>query len=166
MTTPNKPWYKRIPWWGWAAAVVVLLIIGGIQNLVNPAPAETPAAETPAAVAPEEPAAPADEPDSDLPVGEVIAKHVAKSLGYRTLDAACEDQVRWACNVYDIEALSETELRVVVTEPHEEVMPLGIASGFYNFVTGPLDDGTASPLPDLKKVIVADTSGAELAVKD
>jgi len=167
VSTNSKPWYKRIPWWGWVAAVVVLMIIGGIQNLANPKPDETPAAETPVAATPAETVAPTptEEPEPALASGDDVAAYVSESLGYADLDAACEDEVRWACNVDELVVESDKELRVIVSEPHAEVQPKGIAVGFFNFVTGPLEDGTESLLPKLRKVVVSDAAGEVLAVK-
>lgn len=35
-TPDKKPWYKRVPWWGWVAGILALALIGGISNMVNP----------------------------------------------------------------------------------------------------------------------------------
>ncbi|TDN87723.1 hypothetical protein [Microbacterium sp. BK668] len=91
--------------------------------------------------------------------GDEVAEHIAKELGAESLEDACQnDDIGWACNVVEIEPLTPTDMRVVITEPAKSVLPVGVAMGFKNFTV----TGEGSPLPDLKTVIVVNSAGDEL----
>lgn len=47
----KKAWYRRVPRWGWVAAVAAFLLIGGINNLVNPQQDDPETGSTPAPTA-------------------------------------------------------------------------------------------------------------------
>lgn len=84
----KKPWYRRIPWWGWAG-IVVVLGVGAISNITNPPAAVT--APTLSIATPSTP--PAAAPASPSPTAEP-PKTEAISTGLTDLYA------RSACDAY------------------------------------------------------------------
>lgn len=175
-TPVAKPWYNKVPWWAWTAIVAALLLVGGIQNLVNSGGSD-PSDDTVGVITPEIGTEVVEEIGGDgeivgepvaevaLPTGAELAAYVSTSLGYPNLDAACDDGVHWSCNTLGINVDSAEEVTYVIAEAHAGVEPAGIAMAVFTFITAPLDGGIASLMPELKTLTVMDGSGTVLFTK-
>ncbi|MFB7842538.1 hypothetical protein [Microbacterium sp. NPDC056052] len=160
---PGKPWYRRVPWWGWVAGVAALLVIGGIYNAVNPKGAATPQTAATSAPATEAPAptasvpAPAVTETKPEPTPTPQAPAFAASVWAKVLANFSDGTVppdSPLVAVTGVEDISSGTIRVLVQEPLTKPGRVEVARHVFNL-------GGGMDTTDLKVVVVRDASGVD-----
>jgi len=87
-TAAKKPWYRRVPWWGWVLVVVAVLVVGALANggdqpTASPSPTATEAPATGDASAEQtgEPSEPAAASVTDAEVVAAFQAYIDERAG-------------------------------------------------------------------------------------